>query len=89
MRTLLIVLLTSIAGDVLSALLSDLLLYQAREVLAPPPLSLTAGRSLQLSNLRPRSSSIRNKQARDESVYAATDQGETPSVQQYQCLTTA
>lgn len=37
MRTLLIVLLTSIAGDVLSALLSDLLLYQAREMLAPPP----------------------------------------------------
>ena len=36
MRTFLIVLLTSIAGDVLSALLSDLLLNQAREALAPP-----------------------------------------------------
>lgn len=36
MRTLLIGLLISVAGDVLSGLLSDLLLHQAREALTPP-----------------------------------------------------
>lgn len=36
MRTLLIVLLMPIAGDILSGLLSDLLLLQLREALAPP-----------------------------------------------------
>lgn len=36
MRTLLIVLLIPIAGNVLSGLLSDLLLSHAREALAPP-----------------------------------------------------
>jgi hypothetical protein len=36
MRTLLIVLLIPIAGDILSGLLSDLLLSHAREALAPP-----------------------------------------------------
>lgn len=36
MRTLIILLLTPIAVDVLSGLLSDLLLHQAREALMPP-----------------------------------------------------